>query len=243
MKILINDVLQGKDLDEKLLSPALSDAYTALSSFSIVFELEDGIIDCIGVGYTDATQITFNGEVITLATTEKNGLYDLTTGGLIESDFYLLTEASEELLTESGENILVESVTINVSHNGTYLGRFAAGKSRSIGISPSREPGFYTTEKPRVTASLQVVESAGGASGRRIDVDYRYKIDADIFQDFEDAYQGQISKGFPFFLYFDKEVNWITWTRMYAQDIKNVLFQSSVNRILYSRRASFLERF
>ncbi len=215
MKILIDDKVQGSNAEDALKSPSLADV-----SIDTAFVLTlDAVYDitAIGVGNTDATEITVNSEVVSLSSIEKNGLYDLVTA--------------------------LNTNTLTVSHNGSYLGRFAAGVSRSMGISPSREPGFYTTAKPRTTASGQVVEGAGGISGRRIDVDYRYKINEDILDDYESAYQAQISKGFPFFIWFNKESKWITWTRIYAQDVGNILFQSAVNRILYSRRASFFERF
>ncbi|MCK4818532.1 hypothetical protein KA005_22370 [bacterium] len=244
MKILINDILQTKDIDDPLKTPSLADT-SLITSFTIVFDNESETVDCIGIGNTDATEIVFNGETIVLSTTEnqKNGLYLLSTGKIIESDFYLLTEASEELLTETGENIIVENLTVTFSHNGTYIGRVAVGKYRDLYPSPAREPGFYTTQKPRVTASGNVVEGAGGVSGKELNLDFRYKFTLDIFNDIESAFSTQIAKGFPFFLYFDKETQWISWLRMYGQDTNRMLFQSSVNRFLYSKRMKLIERF
>lgn len=215
MKLLIDDKVQGSDAEDALKSPALDDV-SIDTAFVITLDATYDI-NAIGVGNTDATTITVNSEVVSLSATEKNGLYDLVTA--------------------------LNTDTLTVSHNGTYLGRFAAGVGRSIGVSPTREIGFYSTADPRITASANVVEGAGGVSGRRIDTDIRYKFTEIILSDIETAYQAQISKGFPMFIYFDKESKWIPWTRIYAQDINNILFQSSVNRILYSRRISWRERF
>lgn len=170
-------------------------------------------IDCIGIGGTDAETVTINGTDVSY----------------IESGLYMIADTDTDTLT--------------ISHDGTYIGRIAAGKSRFLGAAPMREPGFYTTEVTRVTASGQVIPGAGGYSGRRIGLDFRYKIDADIFQDFQDAYATQIAKGFPFFLYFDMETHRMPWTRLYGRTDNELLFQSSVNRFLYSRRFEFQEAF
>lgn len=215
MRILIDDKIQGSDAAAALKSPALSDVYTQ-SPGTITLD-DTYTIDCIGVGYTDATTITVNGEVVTLATTEKSGLYLLTT---------TLTTA-----------------TLTITHDGTYIGRLAAGQNRFLGAAPSREPGFYTTAEPRVTASGQVIEGAGGYTGRRIDVDFRYKITSDIYDDITAAYPTQLSRGYPLFIYFDKETARMPYTRMYAATDNELLFQSSINRFLYSRKFSFIERF
>ena len=217
MKILINDVLQyaTAGVPDELISPSLADRDNA-TSYSITLDTTRDI-DCFGIGNTDATEVTINGDTITLASTDKNGLYLLTS----------------ELSTSS----------LTITHNGSYIGRLAVGKSRSLGAAPAREPGFYTTAEPRITASGQVVEGAGGVSGRTIQLDFRYKFTQDIFDDIEAAYEGQISRGFPFFLYFDKETHRMPWERLYASSDQELVFQSSVNRFLYSRRMTFTERF
>jgi hypothetical protein len=220
MKILINDILQSSDAPEALISPALADTWEG-TGITVTLDASR-TFDCVGIGYTDATAVTVNGTEITIPTVSpypdsyKNGL------------FVLPSQTDDEVV---------------ISHDGTYIGRLALGTSRSIYASPSREPGFYTTSEPRVTAAGQVIAGAGGYSGRRIDLDFRYKIDRDIFQDIQDAYASQVSKGFPFFLYFDKETGRMPWTRLYASTDNNLLFQSSVNRFLYSRRFAFTERF
>ena len=141
----------------------------------------------------------------------------------------------------------ITGTSIDVSHGGTFIGRFAAGEYSSLGVSPSREPGFYTTANPRKTLSGQVVEGAGGITGRKISVDVRYKIDRDIFEKMESAYQNQISRGFPFFILFDKEYNSgngrFPWARLYGQIDPDLVFQSSVNYFLYSKKYDFVECF
>ena len=214
MKILINDVIQNSDASDELKSPSLADV--EINSIGTITLDATYDINCIGIGYTDATEVIINGETIVPETTEQNGLY--------------------ELVTPLNTNTLV------VSHNGTYIGRLAAGLKRTLGASPTNEPGFYTTQTPRVTASGQTVEGAGGVSGRRIDLDFRYKFTETIYTDIQTAYAGQLAKGFPLFMFFDIETR-MPYTRLYASTDNNLLFQGAVNRFLYSRRFSFLERF
>lgn len=214
---LINDRIQNSDAPDELKSQSLADI-SEDTSWTITL---DGVydIDCIGVGNTDSTQITINGEVVTLEGTEqhKNGLYVLTTP--------------------------LNTDTLTISMDGTYIGRIGVGKSRFFGCAPAREPGFYTTAVPRTTASGQGIDGAGGIVGRRIGLDFRYKIDQDIFQDFQDAMSNQISKGFPYFMYFDKEQHRMPWKRLYASSDNELLFQSSVNFFKYSRRFEYREKF
>jgi len=220
MKILLYDRVQDSNAPAKLKSAALSDKYTALTSFTITLD-DVYAIDCVGIGYTDATQVTVNGEVINLPTVIidafKNGLYMLATA---------LT--TDELI---------------VSHNGSYLGRLAVGKSVSVYASPTREPGYYTTSNPRVTASGNSVLGVGGVAGRKISLDFRYKFDQDIITEIESAYFTQISLGLPLFLFFDKESSKVHWERLYAYCGNEFVFQSSTAYYLYSKRFDFIERF
>jgi hypothetical protein len=214
---LINDIIQFSDAPENLKSPALADTEMGVAFVITLDQAYD--IDCFGIGNTDATQITINGDVISLDANEKdrNGLY------------LLSSEINTSVLT--------------ITHNGTYVGRLAAGLSRFMSASPSREPGFGTTREPRFTASGQTIKGAGGYSFRRLGLDFRYKIDEEIFQDFEDSYESQLSQGFPFFVLFDKEDKKIKWPRLYARTDNQILFQSSINRFLYSKRFEYQEAF
>ena len=212
MRKLVNDVIQYSDADDSLKSPALTDLFIGNSFTVTLDQVRD--IDSIGIGNTDATTVTVNGEAITFV---ENGLYLLTTP--------------------------LNTDTLIISTDGSYIGRLAAGIARFLGAAPAREPGFYSTQQPRITASGQVVAGAGGVSGKRIQVDFRYKIDEDIYQDFEDAYSSQVGRGYPFFLYFDKETHRMPYERLYASTDNELLFQSSINKFLYSRRFAYTERF
>jgi len=214
MRLLINDVIQYSNAPKTLKSPMLADIW---SGTSIVLTLDsERVIDCIGIGNTDATSLIINGQTVTLATSDKNGLY-------------MINEISTDTLT--------------ISHNGTYAGRIAAGKSVFIGISPPREPGFWSTNKERVTLMGQVVPGIGGVSGRKIDVDIRYKINQEIYDNFKDAYQSQVGRTYPMFIYFDLETHRLPITRFYGYTDSDMTFQSSVNYMLYSKRFSFREAF
>lgn len=218
MKILINDFVQDSDAPDDLKSPSLSDYYEDLTSFDIDFG-ENKTCDCIGFGYTDATTVN----VTTVSGLDK----DITVDG---SGLYEFPSTTDDIFT--------------VSHDGSYIGRVALGLARSLGVAPTREAGFYTTAEPRVTASGQVIPGAGGYYGKRLSVDFRYKIDEDIFDDIEAAFE-YISQGYPWFMLFStKEQERLPWARMYASpDDPEMLLQSSVNRFLYSRQFDFFERF
>ena len=215
--------MQSSDAVSTLISPALSDTTTA--SPGTIDLGSSKTFNAVGIGYTDATTVTVDGEAITVTNptpypgSYRNGLYALTS-------------------SHTGQNI-------TISHNGTYIGRIALGLSRTIGCAPAREPGLWTTATSRTTLSGQVISGAGGVSGRIITVDARYKIDDDIFSDFELAYAGQISKNYPFFILFDDESSRFPWTRLYAtiDKIESFILQSSVNRFLYSRKFTLKEAF
>jgi hypothetical protein len=214
MKILINDLIQKSDAPASLKTPALADVWRGSSV--VITLVSASLIDCIGVGNTDATQITINGQTVALQSIEKNGLY-------------IISDLTASVLT--------------ITHNGTYIGRFSCGKSRSLGVAPSREPKFKTTNENRRTLSGQIIPGAGGYSYREIDVDFRYKITADIINDFKLAYQCQIGKKFPFFIFFDCEQHRIPFVRMYGSTDEDIILQSGVNRMLYSKKFTFREDF
>lgn len=224
MKILIDDKLQrASGMPAEVLSPALSDKYTTAVIFNAVFD-ESEVVDCIGVGYTDATEIEVtdgsDSVTVTIAASNKNGLYLL--GETFESD------------------------TLTIEHNGTYIGRIALGKYRTLGTSPTKEIGFYTTNESRKTLSGQVIPGAGGYSGRRFEADVRYKIDEDVYEDIATAYNDQISKGFPYFLLLDDEQHKVpaSMLHFYATTKQPLsLLQSSTYKFLYSYKFSFMEAF
>lgn len=250
MRVIFYDLVQVSDAPAKLKSPALADVYTAATSFNInlvvVPEDPGAAADAIGVGNTDAATITVNGDVITLDSVEKTGLYLLPNAISLGSpdDFFLLAEDGSALLTEFGDELLVESLSysVSVSHDGSFIGRLALGKGHALYAAPSHEPGFYSTAQNRVTASGQIVPGAGGYSGRRISLDFRYKFTQAIIEDIQAAYAAQLSRGYPLFIWFDKESR-MPWTRMYGGTDPDYLFQSSINRYLYSKRLEFVERY
>ncbi len=224
MKILIHDILQYSDAPSDLLSPALSDI-CYFTTIEIQLD-KSRYIDSLGIGNTDATEVTINNQTFPLQSlgvspgNYKNGLYKIT-----------------------GQT----TDTLTISHNGTYMGRLAAGAARSLGCSPSREPGFWTTANPRTTLSGQIVPGAGGISGRQIQVKFTYKITEEIFRDFERAYPLFISRGYPYFVLFDEEIHRMPWERLYA-NMENekgspFILQSSVNYFRYSKSCNFVERF
>jgi hypothetical protein len=222
MKILIDDLIQRSNANPLLKTAALAETY-GVNAF--VITLDDTYdINCVGVGYTDAQHITVNGEVIQLhlagVPPYNNGLYMLATP-------------------------LVAENTLTVSHDGTYLGRFAAGAASTLYASPTREMGLYTTQESRVTKSGQVVPALGGYCGRKVILDFRYKINSAFFDAFALVYADQIAKGLPSFIYFDHESAKVSWLRLYASVFMNqdFLLQSSVNRYLYSIKLTLIERF
>lgn len=218
MLILLDDKVQSSNAPRQLKSPALSDTYTTLTSFDITLDGEYPV-NCIGFGHTDATSITITNiaglsETITPA---GNGLYEL-------------PQTTADVF--------------HIEHNGTYIGRVALGLSRSLGAAPTREAGFYTTQANRITLSGQVIPGAGGYNGRRIALDFRYKIPESVWDDIEASYP-YIARGYPWFIKFtESEQLRLPFARIYASpNDPNMLLQSSVRRFLYSKQLDLYERF
>ncbi len=213
MRILINDFVQDSDAPGALKSPALADTHEFTTS--IIIDLGSSkTIDCIGIGFTDGVNFTVNGQVVTFS----------------ESGLYILSPS-------------ITAQNITIAYDGTFIGRIALGINRQICTSPEKEIGFYSTEQNRITGGGQVFPGAGGISGRKQNLDSRYKIDSTIFQDFTDAYPTQIGKLFPFFINFLDEFK-IPYDFFYGGFGKTVLtFQGAINKFLYSRRFDFIERF
>jgi len=266
MKILINDLMQYSDAPDQIKSPALVDAYpnsgTLTINFSIPaayseFEIFDGVLsqpmdegtidgilsqpfydgtidgvpsqplsvsganqfNCIGIGGTDATQLIINTDIIINAPGDgvfDPGLYDI------------------------GQSITASQITI--SHNGTFMGRIAVGECQNLCISPSREPGFFTNVKSRTSIAGAVIPGAGGFGGQRIGVELKYKIDRDVYTEYQRAYVTQIMNGFPFFIAFNNDA-WLPIDKFYAYEKNAFVHQGAVNRFLYSRNLDFREAF
>ena len=226
MKILINDIMQtATGLPDEIITPALSDRYTDSVTFTATYTA-DQTVNCIGLGYTDATEITISDgsdtETVTISQVApyQNGLY------LLDQTFV--------------------SDSFTISHNGTYIGRIGMGVYRTLGTNPTKELGFFTTSESRRSMSGQVIPGAGGYCGRSIDLDVRYKIDSDVYNDIASAYCSQIGKGYPYFLLLDDEQHKVpsNMLHFYATTDKPLSkLQSSTYEFLYSYKFQFQEAF
>jgi hypothetical protein len=230
MKILIYDqMIEASGAPVEIISPGLADIYIGALPFTITLAAY-GKINCIGVGYTDATEISVSNGVDTRTVTIDK-VYPYHNGLWLIQEIYPLD---------------TEYPIFYISHNGTFIGRIGIGIYRTLGTNPTKEIGFYDTEDNRETLSGQVIPGAGGYSGRRFEADVRYKIDSSIYNDFEKAYPGQIAKGFPYFMLLDDEQHKLPANilHFYAQDKgKGLLLQSSTYKFLYSYKFSFYEKF
>jgi len=232
MKILIHDkMFMAENVPEEIITPALSDIYEDSNTFTVNF-LTNEKINCVGIGNTDATVVTIensDGDIRTITITQsapyQNGLYLINT----------IYPGDDEY-----------GGIIKISHNGTYIGRVGIGEYRTLGTGITKEIGFYTTTETRKTLQGQIIPGAGGYCGRTIDVDVRYKIDSEIYEDIAKAYPSQIQKQIPFFLLFDDEQHKVpsTMLRMYAHTKKPIdKLQSDIYRFKYSYKFEFIEAF
>jgi len=230
MKILINDKMQfASGVPAEIKSPALADRYNASVTFTATFD-DAETVNCIGIGYTDATEITIDDGITTPQIITLPVRTDITRK--YNNGLYLLTEMTSD--------------TYTITHNGNYIGRVGIGEYRTLGTAPSKEIGFYTTTESRETLSGQTIPGAGGYYGRRFVADIRYKFDEDVYNDLETAYQTQIQRSYPYFILLDDEQHKVpdTMLHFYASSDKPLsLLQSSSYRFLYSYKFNFEERF
>lgn len=246
MKILINDFLQLSDAPKELTTPALLD--TCIDTNIDIDLGSTKTFNSIGIGYTDATIVT-----ITYRKSIDGNILDNTDNNILDNNDLPITSViyTTDIINVNyllnGLYILPVDIiarVFNLSHNGTYIGRVAIGLYREICTSPSKEPGFYSTNDNMISSAGQVLSGQGGYSGRKINVETRYKITSDIYQDFTDAYKNQISKGFPFFINFGSESFKLPFQYFYGSLKENDLnFTNSINRFLYSNNFNFIERF
>jgi len=230
MKILINDKMQfASGVPAEIKSPALADRYNASVTFTATFD-DAETVNCIGIGYTDATEIEIDDGITTPQIITLPVRTDITRK--YNNGLYLLTEMTSDEYT--------------ITHNGNYIGRVGIGEYRTLGTAPSKEIGFYTTTESRETLSGQTIPGAGGYYGRRFVADIRYKFDEDVYNDLETAYQTQIQRSYPYFILLDDEQHKVpdTMLHFYASSDKPLsLLQSSSYRFLYSYKFNFEERF
>jgi hypothetical protein len=230
MRILINDKMQfASGVPAEIKSPALADRYNASVTFTATFD-DAETVNCIGIGYTDATEITIDDGITTPQIITLPVRTDITRK--YNNGLYLLTEMTSD--------------TYTITHNGNYIGRVGIGEYRTLGTAPSKEIGFYTTTESRETLSGQTIPGAGGYYGRRFVADVRYKFTEEIYNDLETAYQTQIQRSYPYFILLDDEQHKVPDTMLHfyaASDKPLSLLQSSSYKFLYSYKFNFEERF
>ena len=270
MKILFNDILQDSDLPAALKTGALAECYKIGGGGLTVNLPRPGNIDCVGLGYTDATYFKFSFTVF------EGWLLDGKNAFAVEADYEYIYDGKNALYTgyelvldgggaepaeagggdvqdmvlytDNGLYLLKQPVVtqrFTIQTDATYIGRVGAGRAVKLGTAPAKEPGYKNSVKPRVTLSGQAIPGAGGYSYRRVSLDTRYKIGHDAMDEIKAAYKTQTGPGLPFFLLFDDEIRRLPFSRLYAADTKNdsMVFESGVNRFLFSRKFEFEERF
>ena len=222
MKILFNDIIQNANLNNynyNLKTPSLADITTNIVSENnlhpLVISFDRPVrINAIGIGNTDGTIFTVNGQTIDFI---GNGLY-------------MITEINTSQLT--------------ISFNGTYIGRLAAGIGIDIPTSVRKEPSYCSTANPRITLSGQVIHGAGGYNYKMISLDTRYKIDSFIMSEIENGYpyisRGYpffIDLTNEYYKLSFKKFYGIDTNQ------QQMGFESGIRRFLYSRRFEFRECF
>jgi hypothetical protein len=268
MKILFNDVIQLSDAPAEMKTPALADRYEYTNPVTVTFGFPR-YIDAVGIGYTDAAVIKLawtlaSGLVLDnmLAATPESAFEAAVYGGAphdkpddfsfaFSPDFPENAEGQKETVINYYEDGLYEippviASAVTIECNGSYIGRFAAGRAIALGTALPKEPSFNTTTEKRKTLSGQVVEGAGGYNFRSASLDTRYKIGGPAMREIKAAYPAQIARGFPFFLLFDAEIKRLPFYRLYAADksADKFGFESGVHaRYLFSRKFDFEECF
>jgi hypothetical protein len=266
MTVLFKDVAQNSTMPDELKTGALSECYKFdynENGFAIDFPLPV-YIDCIGIGYTDATffQLAFDGFDGWLLdggkAADNDYVYLFDGGGAYDTGYqYLMGETNEAW--HSGFSQIVyyrdsglyklerPAITkrLTVTTDASYIGRMGMGRGVKLGTAIAKEPSYNNSEKPRLTLSGQRIPGIGAYNYRAVSLDVRYKIGAAEMAEIRDAYNNQIGPGLPFFLLFEEEARRLPFVRLYAADKKNeaVSFQSGVNRFLFSRKFDFEECF
>jgi hypothetical protein len=196
-------------------------------------------IDCVGIGYTDATEITFTFEDEAESGYQAVRTISISAPAPYHNGLYLIEPIY-------GIEFYESICKLTITHNGTFIGRIGLGKYRQLNTAVAKEPGFYTTTESAKTLSGQVIPGAGGYSGRSIDLDVRYKIDAEIYDDIEKAYNRTIMRSYPYFILLDDEQHKlpINMYRFYGNTREPLSkLQSSTYRFLYSYKFDFIEAF
>ena len=268
MKVLFDDVVQKSNAPASLKSPALADRFAYSGPVAITFDFPRHI-DAAGIGYTDAKNIKLTWTAVDglvldnmLAATPAGDFEADVFGGnlydrpddfvcVFSPDFPPGASGLNETAINCYENGLYEippltASAVTVECDGSYIGRFAAGKAVSLGTSIAKEPSFNTTEENRKTLSGQIIPGAGGYDFRSVGLDTRYKIGGNAMREIKSAYPKQIAKGFPFFLLLDSEAKRLPFFRLYAKDKSTDKFgfeSGAHGRYLFSRKFEFEECF
>jgi hypothetical protein len=266
MKVLFYDAVQESTAPAALKSPALADRLYS-GALAVTFDFPR-YIDAVGIGGTDAKQIRltwtlFDGYILNnmLAATPASGFQLEVSGGFAydKGDDFMY-EFMPDLPFPNARNYIVinydgsglyevpavNASAVTIEHNGSYIGRFAAGKGVPLATALAKEPSYNTTEENRKTLSGQIISGSGGYNYRSVGLDTRYKIGGDAMREIKAAYPGQIAKGFPFFLLFDTEVRRLPFYRLYAKDGSTDKFgfeSGAHDRYLFSRKFNFEECF
>ncbi|MDR2802888.1 MAG: hypothetical protein LBB22_01195 [Treponema sp.] len=270
MKILFNDILQTSSLPYVLKTGALAERYNMdVGEHGFTVNLPyPKYIDCIGIGYTDATYFKFSFTAFEGWILDgKNAFagmsdFEYMFNGMnaFQPDYeYLLnsnndisySESFEEIIyyTENGLYLLQKPIVtqqFTILTDAKYIGRIGAGRAIKLGTALAKEPAYNNSAKPRATLSGQIIQGAGGYSYRSVSLDTRYKIGFNEMAEIKAAYPAQTCPGLPFFLLFDDEVRRLPFSRLYASDTKNygLSFESGIhNKFLFSRKFEFEERF
>jgi hypothetical protein len=267
MKVLFNDIVQYSDAPASLKTPALADRMAYSGPVKVTFDFPR-YIDSVGIS-TDAkvvklTWAAFDGFILNNmnAATSKSSFEKTIFGGAVRdrpddfsfafcADFPAGTNTQENVFIYYDESglyevppIITDSVTIEC--DGTYIGRFGAGRGIALGTALAKEPSFNTTNENKKTQAGQIIPGAGGYNFRSVGLDTRYKIGGAAMSEIKAAYPGQIARGYPFFLLFDSEIRRLPFSRMYARDASTDKFgfESGVHdRYLFSRKFDFEECF
>jgi len=238
MKLLIDDVIQyeNKPYFVNYASPQLFE--TTLFDVPITIQLDKPYtIDCIGLGNCTSSQFTIDnldGYIYTQYfdtddVVDRNGLYEIpsfTTPFNINSGFY----------------------EFNISFDvGSRIGRIGAGKSRQLSTAEAKELGFNTNKKELRTQNGAIIPQIAGYAARVISLTVPYRITPEIYLDFKNAYQKQLSQSFPLFILFDKseavKFNPVGLHRFYGVMNNNFMLQTQVHEFLYSYNFTFAEAF
>jgi len=241
MKILIKDVLQqaGTTIfygSSDVLTPALKDTSTSLH---YAFFFTAATVNCVCFGNFAAS----GAVTVTLKLYNLAGLV----ATLTKTYGYVVGSTPYNTIWYLGTDYAaITSIDITFDSDLDYIGRIAAGQYRDLPIYKPREPGLICTTENRKTLGGQIVEGAGGVTQTVVNVEIKNKIDANILIDVM-SMKDVISKKFPFFIDFTDDRVWLGnsfgSTAFYAIDSNNILFQSSINSVSYSKKFTFEEVF